>query len=232
MNKGSNLKKGRKRLDPGLARLLALFAAVFLAAIALAVGIKIVQHRQEEESKEPISSAYPEQVYGVPVKTELMSPDILSRTGVKREIKYIVIHETDNVNEGANAERHSAYLTAGKSGETSWHYTVDDSEIYHHLPDDEIGWHAGDSDDPGGGNACGIGIELCVNADGDFEKTFENGAKLTAYLMKTYKLDITAVTQHADYMEKNCPSTIRDSGRWDEFLTLVEKYYNMPDILG
>lgn len=213
--------KRRRRVNPAFVRMVAVSLAMVVGAVILAITIKYLTR---EPAKEPIDPAFPDEVYGVPVHTELMSTDIAARTGIKREIRYIVIHETDNVNEGSDAKSHSAYLNRGVSGETSWHYTVDDHEIYHHVPDDEVAWHAGDSKNPEGGNAHGIGIELCVNADGDYEQTLKNGAKLTAYLMQTYDLDITAVTQHADYMEKNCPARLRDSGRWDEFLQMVESY--------
>lgn len=53
---------------------------------------------------------------------------------------------------------------------TSWHFTVDEKEIYQHLPLNENGWHAGDG---GTGNRKSIGIEICEN-DGDFEKAVAN----------------------------------------------------------
>ena len=49
----------------------------------------------------------------------------------------------------------------------SWHYTVDDHAIVQHLPDYETAYHAGDGKD-GPGNTTSIGIEICVNAGGDF----------------------------------------------------------------
>lgn len=112
----------------------------------------------------------------------------------------------------------------GGEGTTSWHYTVDDHEIYHHIPDSEVSWNAGDRRQEPGGNMNGISIELCVNQDGDFEKTFDNGARLTAYLMKAYDLKLDDVQQHNYFNGKNCPQTIRESGRWQEFLELAESY--------
>ena len=52
------------------------------------------------------------------------------------------------------------------------------------LPDQEVGWHAGDKMTENGGNMTGIGIELCVNEGNDFDKTMENAAALCAELMK------------------------------------------------
>ena len=126
----------------------------------------------------------------------------------------MVIHETGNTAEGSDAAGHSAYLLSGKSGDTSWHYTVDDHQIYHHIPDDEIAWHAGDRRTRDGGNLCGIGVELCVNEDGDFEKTFNNAARLTAYLLDTYGLQLGDVKQHADFMDQKFkPSGTTTGGR-------------------
>ena len=135
-----------------------------------------------------------------------------------------MIHETGNPSEGADAKAHSDYLLNGGEGTTSWHYTVDDHEIYHHIPDSEVSWNAGDRRQEPGGNMNGISIELCVNKDGDFEKTFDNGARLTAYLLKAYDLKMDAVKQHNDFNGKNCPQTIRESGRWQAFLKLTESY--------
>lgn len=172
-------------------------------------------------------AAFPDEVFGLPVHTELIPEALPARSGENRTIKYVVIHETGNASEGSDAASHSIYLCSGKSGDTSWHYTVDDHQIYHHVPDNEIAWHAGDRRTRDGGNLCGIGVELCVNADGDFEKTFDNGARLTAYLLKTYSLTLDDVKQHADFMEKDCPQTIRDNGRWPEFLQKVQDYLNL-----
>lgn len=218
------MKKHKRKLKPWFISIIAVVAAAAVFGTgALLWNLFSGGGVSRGKADEPV---FPKSVYGTPVHTVLMPETIEARTGIKRKIKYIVIHETGNTAAGADAKSHSDYLTDGKSGETSWHYTVDDAEIYHHIPDDEIAWHAGDTKNPKGGNALGVGIEFCVNSDGDFEKTLDNGARLTAYLLKAYGLGITAVTQHGDYMEKNCPETLRDSGRWTEFLQMVKNYYD------
>lgn len=183
--------------------------SVIIAGITTYINNKPTEH-----------SAEPEKVYGVSITNDYISEELPCRPGDRRRIKYIVIHETANTKQGANAANHSEYLKKGGAGNVSWHYTVDDTEIYHHIPDNEVAWHAGEHD----GNEHGIGVELCVNSDGDFEKTFENGARLTAYLIETYNLDIEDVKQHNYFSGKNCPMTIREDGRWDEFLGRVEYY--------
>jgi len=173
-------------------------------------------------------AVYPKELYGqIPVYTSLLDTGLEARPGIKREIKYIVIHETANTDIGSNAQNHSIYLQEGRSGKVSWHYTVDDKEVYHHIPDNEIAWHAGDGIKENGGNLNGIGIELCVNSDGDFEKTLDNGAKLTAYLLRSYKLSIDDVKQHGDFISKNCPCNIRNDGKWNEFLNRVSEYLDI-----
>lgn len=150
------------------------------------------------------------------------------RPGYVRTKKWIVIHETGNTSNGSNAKGHSNYLKNLAIANTtykSWHYTVDDHEIYHHIPDNEVTWNAGDGGREGGGNFAGISMELCINSDGNFEKTMDNAAWLTAKLLKENNLTISAVKQHHDFSGKNCPQTIREKGLWNNFLTTVKKYY-------
>lgn len=200
-----------------------LFALAGAAALVLAI-VLLVLHPWS--GAEPYSQNRPEvdEVLGVPLSVQYISPEIDNRPGTLRQIKYIVIHETANHSEGADAQAHADYLAAGGDAETSWHYTVDDHQIVQHIPDNEVSWNAGDKLRENGGNLNGISIELCVNDDGDFEKTFDNGARLTAYLLSCYDLDTGAVLQHFNFNGKNCPMTIRETGRWDEFIQLVEQY--------
>lgn len=167
-------------------------------------------------------SLYPDKVFGVPVHTQLIEENTDARVGTKRLIQYVVIHETDNFVAGTGAANHAEYLSNNNTSSTSWHYTVDDHEIYHHIPDDEIAHHAGDAT----GNEFGIGIELCVNPDGDFDKTFENGAKLAAFLLKNYGLTIDNLRTHHDFTGKDCPHSILQKNRLDEFKKRVEYYYS------
>ncbi len=74
---------------------------------------------------------------------------------------------------------------------------------------------------------CGIGIELCVNEDGNFESTFENAARLTARLLQLHQLELSAVRQHNDLQRKELSQTIRENGRWQEFLGRVSYYLEL-----
>lgn len=213
-------KKSPGEKKPAPLRKYRVFIAVCCCAvIGLMVYMGIFLSRDQYRD-----SAFPDEVLGVPVYTSLVAEGTPGRPGTKRPIRYVVIHETANHSEGADAAAHAAFLTSGTSGTTFWHYTVDDHEIYHHIPDDEIAWHAGDSADPNGGNAKGIGVELCVNDGSDFAKTRENGAKLVAYLLFTYHLEMDAVIQHHDCSGKNCPEIMRDQGLYESFLSQIEGY--------
>ncbi len=198
-------------------------ALLFLSAVLFLAWQRQKQH--EAWLKRYIPPLFPDTVLGVPVRTELIELNTPGRPGIRRNLRFVVIHETANTKPTATAQQHSVFLRSGDSGVTSWHYTVDDHEIYHHIPDDEVAWHAGDSRNNIGGNAQGIGIELCVNQGGDFEKTKDNAARLTAWLLWHYGLPADAVKQHFDCSGKNCPETIRDSGSWQWFMALTKGYY-------
>ena len=74
-----------------------------------------------------------------------------NRPGTANPIRYITIHNTGNANKGANAKAHASYLKSDTANNmpVSWHYTVDSQGAYQHLPDAEIGYHAGDGAGPG-----------------------------------------------------------------------------------
>lgn len=165
-------------------------------------------------------SSFPTDVFGVPVHTELIESNTKARPGTKRRIRYIVIHETDNFDKTTGAKNHAQFLSENNMDSTSWHYTVDDKEIYHHIPDNEVAYHAANEI----GNLYGIGIELCVNSGGNFEKTFNNATKLVAYLLKEYNLTTYDLKTHHDFSGKDCPHSILKNNRMDEFIEKVEKY--------
>lgn len=140
-----------------------------------------------------------------------------TRPGTKMTPSYITIHETANTGKGANAKAHANLQYNGNRRQASWHYTIDDKEIWQSLPDNEVGYHAGTS----AGNRQSIGIEICVNSDGNFTKAKQNAAWLVAQLLKKHKLSVSRVVQHNKWSGKNCPTNLRKSG-WSAFLKDVE----------
>ncbi|MBG9793009.1 N-acetylmuramoyl-L-alanine amidase [Paenibacillus dendritiformis] len=134
--------------------------------------------------------------------------------------QYITIHNTDNSAPGATAEAHSRYILNGSAGaQKSWHYTVDDREVYQHLRDDEQGWHDGDGNGPG--NTTSIGIEVCMYQGMDEAKAWQRAAELIALLCKRHAIAVSRVVPHRHWSGKACPSRILP--RWSEFIKLVEK---------
>ena len=65
--------------------------------------------------------------------------------------------------QGAGALSHANYLwNAAVNGDvlnTSWHFTMDDKQLYQHIPVDEIAYHAGDKP---GGTLPVVGAEPCT----------------------------------------------------------------------
>lgn len=141
--------------------------------------------------------------------------------------EYVTIHQTGNASKGANAAMHARYIKGAEAAArpASWHYTVDDHEIYQHLPLTENGWHAGDGTN-GIGNRKSIAIEICINQDGNLAQAEANGAWLCAKLIKevnTLKPFPDCLKQHYDWSGKNCPAQIRGRpGGWTGFLAAVE----------
>ena len=159
---------------------------------------------------------------GIAIQTYLIDQEADNRPGGSNPCKYITIHETGNAAKGADAVAHAAYLDsdAGKRDMVSWHYTVDDHAIVQHLPDYETAYHAGDGKD-GPGNTTSIGIEICVNAGGDFEAAKANAAALGRLLMEEHGISADRVVQHNHWNGKDCPKTIRaTAGAWEAFLAL------------
>src|SRR5690606_17200189 len=77
-------------------------------------------------------------------------------------------------------------------------------------------WHAGNKYY----NQNSIGIEICVNSDGDFKKAVDNAVKLTKYLMDKYNIPASNVIQHNQAIGKNCPRYLRSGEKgvsWSDF---------------
>lgn len=159
---------------------------------------------------------------GIAIQTYFIAQEADNRPGGNNPCKYITIHETGNAAKGADAAAHADYLDsdAGARDLVSWHYTVDDLTIVQHLPDYETAYHAGDGKD-GPGNTTSIGVEICVNAGGDFAQAQANAASLVRLLMEEHDIPIDRVVQHNHWNGKDCPKTIRaTTGGWEEFLAL------------
>lgn len=162
------------------------------------------------------------------IKTKLIPINTAARSGYVLKLKYITIHNTANTGVGADAENHAIYMQGGgKNSTASYHYVVDDKEIYRLLPDNEVAWHAGDGEN-GTGNRQSLAIEICENVDGNLLNATNNAVELTAYLMKLYNIPLSNVVQHNHWSGKDCPNRIRRGVpyNWQTFLNKVQFVLN------
>ncbi len=139
-----------------------------------------------------------------------------------RVIEYIVIHDTGNVNKGANAEMHFKYFD-GDNRNASADFFVDDNQILQVNDYNKYyTWHCGDGNGKYGiTNKNSIGIEMCINSDGNFNKTLDNTVQLVKDLKKIFLN--AKVVRHYDASRKNCPEKLNYNNwqGWSEFLMKV-----------
>jgi N-acetylmuramoyl-L-alanine amidase len=179
----------------------------------------------------------------------LLPPNVHGRL-VNRTMRsrYLTIHSTENL--GATAAQHARLLLGkgkssrnnprfGRSGWVSWHYTVDDSEIYQHLLPTEQGDHA----DYGGiGDTESIGIEICeFRSPARQAAAIDRAARLAAALADRDNIPTANIVPHKHWPRwdfkygKPCPRILLDRDRsspdgwrigakWQSFLARVEQY--------
>ena len=156
-------------------------------------------------------------INGISINKQLIN--INYTKGVEIKPKYIVIHDTDNRAKGANAQANRDFFANHKDAKVSAHYVVDDSNIVQVLEDNWLGWHSGEVRNNKMNNKNSIAIEMCVNEDNDFGKTFENTVELTKYLMEKYHISKENVIRHNDVTGKTCPKMmiVDRPNLWGEF---------------
>jgi len=155
----------------------------------------------------------------------------------KDNVLWVVVHESAMTIAGQNALllanlQYNSAFNNPDAREASWNYQVDAYSIYQSFEDNVICWHAGDGTGYGTGNTNGIGIEMCVNRDGNYEGTLHNNAKLVASFMLKYNLNISNVKRHFDMSGKECPSYLIRTSRWEEFVEMVRMEYLLQKYLG
>lgn len=147
-----------------------------------------------------------------------------NRTKRTSEIGYIVIHDTLNVKKGANADAHFNYFNSGDRN-SSADFFVDDKKILQANDYTKYyTWHVGDGKGKYGiTNQNSVAVEICVNADGDYDKAFKNAIKLTKHLMKELNIPAERVVRHYDASRKNCPASMSEDNwkKWEEFKEVI-----------
>jgi N-acetyl-anhydromuramyl-L-alanine amidase AmpD len=149
----------------------------------------------------------------------------------------LCVHNTAN---DASAKNEISYMVTN-ANQTSFHFAVDDVEVWQGLPLDRNGWHAGDGAS-GAGNTKHIGIEICYSKSGGdrFNKAEDRAVDLIVYLLKDRKWGIEQVKKHQDFSGKYCPHRTLDLG-WDRFINKIKNklgatmvknnvYYKQADV--
>ena len=146
------------------------------------------------------------------------------------DIKFIVIHDTGNTNRGAGALGHLNYLD-GATRYGSAHYYVDDKIIAQPIGDSRVAWSVGDTwarknrtrTDVNNSNS--ISIEMCINADSDYNAMYKNVVELTKNLMQKYNIPLDRVVRHYDASGKPCPNHMMAGNwaKWKRFLYDIDK---------
>ena len=151
-----------------------------------------------------------------------------------------VIHWTANTDVGADALANRNYFQNHPEDEVSAHYIVDDKSIIRCIPENEMAWHVGakkytDLKYELFGNANPnnflIGIEMCINSDGDWSKTYQYTVELVVDILKRYGWGVDRIYRHFDITNKDCPRMMTpfvDGGEeaWEKFKEDVLKGMN------
>jgi len=163
------------------------------------------------------------EIYGTPVIVDILPKKSNYSKWIKKDNEYLTNHNTGNSSKGANALMHAEYLK-NLTESKSWHVTIDDKYIIQHLPLNVNGWHCTDGVGSDSGNMNSIGIEGCMNSDGDWSKTRINMIKFNVWCMNSLPNLVgdnwkKTIVPHKHWYNKNCPSVIlAESGGFDKFV--------------
>ena len=150
-----------------------------------------------------------------------------NKTKRSQRPQYIVIHDTGNKNKGANAEAHFNYFNGGDR-QASADFFVDDKQILQvNDYNTYYTWHCGDGKGKNSiTNANSIGIEICVNSDGNYDIAFQNAVALTKQLMTELNIPIDRVVRHYDASGKNCPASMSANNwaLWNTFKVQLQSH--------
>jgi N-acetylmuramoyl-L-alanine amidase len=158
----------------------------------------------------------------LPIIDKIIPINEFSRPGTKlKAVKGIVLHYT--ADPGARADQIGRYFgnlaqqdpnDSEADTYASAQYGVDPSQLIRYIPDGEMAYEVGAksykqaaldqlSSYP---NNVTIGIEMCINEDGEIEEgTFQNAADLAAWLCEKYDLTSNDLWRHYDITGKYCP---------------------------
>ena len=172
--------------------------------------------------------------YGLTIREKLISADSGVRYYSNRRLntedhkpEYITVHNTPDINEASgtnDAEQYARATWNNNMGDVVVHYYIDETDCWHILADDTVGWHAADGVN-GPGNTKSVAVEIIMDGSGGpgDKGAEERGAKLAAILLHKYGLGIDRLKTHRDwYPKKYCPAYILP--HWDSFVGRVKAY--------
>lgn len=169
--------------------------------------------------------------YGLVIKEKILPVRLKpNRPLASRKAEYITIHNTPDINEAAgtnDAEQYARATHNGNMGDVSVHYYLDETDCWHILNDNEMGYHAADGKN-GKGNTTSLAIEIIMTGNGskDDVEAENRGALLAAILLYENGLGIDRLTTHNHWYEKKyCPAYILP--HWDKFVTKVKTNLEM-----
>ena len=147
-----------------------------------------------------------------------------NKTPVKRDtIKYIVIHDTANQDIGANALMHYKYFNNTDRG-ASADFFVDSTQIIQTNDYTKYyTWHCGVSKGKIN-NKNSIGIEMCINADGNYDLMLKSTIELVKDLKTKLNIPLENIVRHFDVSGKICPGSMSwdNWSAWEAFKKLLE----------
>lgn len=160
------------------------------------------------------------------INKEFISRNNINGTG--NPCTYIVVHETDNWNRGANARAHAKSQYNGNFSDMSVHYYCGSDGIYQAAEHTCKCWHIGrqyvnSPNNPDCNNNNSIGIEICVNSDGNYTIARNNAIELVKYLIGTTGIPASRVIRHYDAKGKYCPRNMLDNpSLWTDFKNRIQ----------
>lgn len=144
-------------------------------------------------------------------------------------VRFIIVHDTGNRSRGADARSHYNYFNGRYVG-ASANYFVDDKQIIQTVSDYHTSWHCGDNQGygralNGAKNSNSIGVEICINSDGNYELAVANALELVKNLQKIHGVPDSRVQRHYDVSRKRCPGTMSSNNwaRWKQFKRDLKK---------
>lgn len=138
-------------------------------------------------------------------------------------VKSVTAHNTGNWDVPANNYYRSLKRqndTKPDNAVSSYHFVVDDKEIYQIVDTNRKTYHAGSK-----ANASSIGVEICMFKDkARHERAKKNAQLLIVTLLKGHNLSSSSVYSHNYWTGKNCPETILPT--WGTFTREIKDLYS------